>query len=260
MLHNMRIAIAAAVLGSLAGCMVGDAPPGPSGDDDDGDGNGSDQTPTPRLVVSVDKATLSTELRTTNTVAVTLQASGGFSGAVALSASVVDGAGAAMPGWTATLDAPAVEVPPDGAATAVATVVVPAENRGLAGTLKIDATSSLGAQMASSEVSVANQITFAMTLTEARCAYPSGTLTVKVGTKIRWLNMTAANRIAIHMERPARDGLVHQDDPGSAPGEAYEQTTAVNGDGQLSGNPVAWYCHAPGADLGGNNPRLLVVP
>src|SRR5262245_46356428 len=103
----------AVLLGSLlVGCMVGDPVTG-GGDDDGGavcgdstkegseacddgnttNGDGCSSTCTieavPALAMSVDKPTISTELKTTSMVTVTLTGSGGFSGPVTLAASVV---------------------------------------------------------------------------------------------------------------------------------------------------------------------------
>lgn len=267
----MRSAVLVTAVGlSLGACLVGDAgAPGQTGDDDTGGdpGPGSSMdpgtnTPTPKLAVSVDKATMSTELMSSNLITVTARGSDGFSGPVTLDASVVDGTGAAMPAWTVTWSSATIDVPVDGMATSVATLTIPSDSQGLAGTVKINASSSLGKQagVASAAITAANQITFEMKLTGNKCTYPSGTRNIKVGTKVRWLNMETKANITIHMDRNERDGLVHQDDPGTAPGEAYERTAALNDDGQLSDSPMPWYCHAPGPDMGGNNPKLLVVP
>jgi plastocyanin len=253
---GLAVALALTLVG---GCVAGEIGTPASGDDDDDVGS-NPTTPTPRVNVSVDKPLLATELMTTNMVTITAQAAGGFAGPVMLNASVVDAGGAAMPGWTVTLNNPMVTLAAGGSATAVATIVVPAENKGLTGMLKVDASSSAGATTTMSTVNVANQVTFVMKLTGGNCTYPTGTLTVKVGTKVRWVNTETASRITIHMDRPVRDGLVHQDDPGSAPGAAYERVTALNANGALSGTSMSWYCHAPGPDLNGNNPKLLVVP
>jgi len=266
----MRFPILATALSlSLAGCLVGNVGPRGSGDDDDVPGPGSDPDPgpgpgpdpaTPSVTISVDQTALSTELLTTNLVTVTARGSGGFSGPVTLSASVVDPGGAAMPRWTVAFDNATINVPQDGTAAAVATLKIPSDSSGLAATVRFDASSSAGPQTASSAINVANQMTYSITLNNGQCVYPAaGVQNVRVGTKVRWVNRDAAARVTIHMDRTKRDGLVHQDDPGSAPGAAYELVTAVNDDGQLSGAPMSWYCHAPGPDTGSAH-QLKVVP
>src|ERR1043166_952724 len=199
----MRTPLLAAVLGlSLAGCLVGDSASAGGGGDDDtgtgtgpGSGPGSNQT-TPKIDVTVDKATVSTDLFSTNMVTATVKASGGFAGSVSLVASVVDGAGAALPGWAATLDKSTVDVAKDGTATVVATVKVPSDSAAALGKVQIDATSSLGTSSSASMFNVAKQITVNLTLNGANCVYPTdmaGTLKVANGTKLRWVNGDATN-------------------------------------------------------------------
>ena len=266
------------LFGSLiVGCTVGD--PGTGGDDDDSggavcgdgakqgneacdDGNAANgdgcsstctvEVAVPRLDVLIDKPTISTELRTTHMVTVTLGAAGGFAGPVSLAATVVDGAGVAIPGWTVALDKPSIDVPANGGGTAIATVTVPSTNKGLTGTVKIDVTAAgVPAKQVTTAVTALNQITIPMTLSGGQCVYPAaGTVPVTVGTKVRWLNKAAAN-LTIHIGGNT-NGFAHQPDPGSAPNAAYEQT--VTG---TPGGPITWYCHAPGPTV--NNLLLQAV-
>jgi cysteine-rich repeat protein len=258
----------------LVGCTVGD--PGTGGGDDDGgavcgdgvkegaevcdDGNtaGGDgcsatctEEAAPRLDVVLDKQLIDTELMTTHMITVTLGAAGGFSGAVNLTASVVDSANNPIPGWTVTLDSATVNIPVDGGGQAIATLTVPSTNKGLSGTVKIDATSSLGTAQVTSMVTAANQITIPMTLNNGQCVYPAaGTINITVGSKLRFVNKAASN-VTIHMG-PEINGLQHQPNPGSAPNGVYEQT--------ITGTPagtIGWYCHAPGPTV--NNLRLQPV-
>jgi hypothetical protein len=246
----MRTPILAAVLGlALVGCLVGDSGDPGTGDDgsgsnpgsgsDPGSGSGSNPVATPKLDVTVDKPTISTELLSTNMVTVSLQASGGFSGAVNLAATAVDGAGTAIPGWTVALDKSTVDVAANGAATVVASVKVPSDSVATTGTVKIDATSSLGTTSMTSSVSVAKQLTVNLTLNNGNCVYPAamvGTVKVSNGTKIRWVNGAAADNITIHITAPQVAGLNHEQGA-TAPGGAYEQTVAG------STGKTDWYCH-----------------
>lgn len=266
------------LLSSLTvGCIVGD--PGTGGGDDDvsatcgngtvdenetcDDGNtaGGDgcsatctEEPVPRLDMVVDKPTISTELNTTTMLTVTLVGSGGFSGAVGLTASVVDGAGTAVPGWTVTLDKASVDVADGGSADAIATLTIPSENSGLTGTVKIDATSSLGAKSTSSAVTVLNQVSLAVTDTgQGTCAYTAGTTRVTVGTKVRLVNKLADN-VIFHSGGNATNGLPHQDvgGGGTPTNQAYEGTILV------AGANFDWYCHSPGPNPQGTV-RILTV-
>ena len=187
----MRTPLFAAFLGlSLAACtgVIGD--PGPGGDDDDvpgpdcgdsvinagetcDDGNNSSGDgcsaacsveASPALSVTVDKATVMTELMSETLLTVTLTSSGGFAGPVDLTGSAVNAQNSPLSGWTVTFDTPTLTVPANGTITAVATLKIPSENKGLAGTITIDAASSLGAKTTTSAVTVLNQVTIPMTL------------------------------------------------------------------------------------------------
>lgn len=250
----------------LVGCTIGDSGTG-GGDDegggacgdglqqageacDDGNSLGGDGCSAtcsveavPRLDMVIDNPAVMTELKTTHMLTATLVGSGGFGGAVNLTATVVDAANVPLPGWTVTLDNATVNVPADGSVNAVATLTVPSENKGLTGTVKIEATSDIGPKSVSSTITALNQVTFGVTLNGGgTCVYPTaGTVRVTTGTKVRFLNK-AADNITIHIGGDtgnARTGLNHQPDPGSATDTAYEQT--MTGIGMVS-----WYCHAPG--------------
>ncbi|MBA3405640.1 MAG: hypothetical protein H0U13_13330 [Gemmatimonadaceae bacterium] len=217
----------------------------------------------PRLDVSVDKPTVSTELGTTNMVTVTLTSSGGFGGSVGVAATIVDGLGVAIPEWQMAINPPSVTVPSNGTASAVVNFSIPAEKVGLGGTLKITTTSGAteGTLNIDSAITVLDQLTIPLKLNgNGQCDYPTaGTLRIKVGTKIRWLNTEAAgsnNRITVHVTENASAvaaGFSHQNDPGSDPQTTYEQTSVA-----MSGGTFDWYCHAPGPTVGD---RLIqVVP
>lgn len=204
-------------------------------------------TSAPRLDLSLDRTAITTELATSNAITVTLQAAGGFGGAVTLSGSLSSGGGAAPAGWAITFDAATVTVPVNGVATTIARVVIPSENHGLSATAHIAAASSatVGTFAADASVTALNQITFGIGIAGGLCAYPApspGTVTASIGTKLRWLNLpTSTINISIHTDSNPY-GVFHQaTSPGSAPGIAYEAT--------LTGTPGAafrWYCHAPG--------------
>jgi len=210
---------------------------------------------TPRLDVSVDKPTVATELNTTHMVTVTLTGSDGFGGAVTLVPSIVDAADLPLAAWTIVLDNANLNVPVDGTATAIATITIPSENKGLVGTAKFVATSTAGTGTftASSAITALNQVTIGVTLSGGQCVYPAdGTINVTLGSKLRFLN-NATENITIHMQgfpqgNPLPQGLDHQPDPGSTPATAYEQTLDVGG---TLGRMAQWYCHDPGPTVGG---------
>jgi hypothetical protein len=252
----MRSSLVSVLLGLsfVAACNVGDAGTGPGG------GGGDDVQPqpdapvvsaTPKLAVSIDKPTISTELMSTNQITVTLTGSDGFTGPVTLAISAVDGASAPLTAWTVGLNTTTVNVPLNGTATAVATVNIPSENKGLAATIKIDATSSAGSSSVSSAITVANQVSIALTSDGTACTYPAGmtTTTISVGSKLRFVNKSTADSIRIHMQNGDAIGLTHAQ-ADTAPNGAYEKTPTGTSTG------VGWYCHTPGNDPG--NLKIVV--
>lgn len=212
----------------------------------------TEQSQTPKVDISLDKPTITSDLLQTHMITVTLGASGGFSGAVNLTGTAVDANNQPLPGWTVAFNTPTVNLSANGNTNAVATLTIPSEARGLAGTVKITATSSLGAVEKTSAVTVANQLTIQMTLNNGLCVYPAaGTINVLAGTKVRWLNKAATN-VTIHIGNGGANGFNHQADPGTAPNGVYEQTAT----GAPGGN-ITWYCHAPGPTV--SNLLLKVV-
>jgi hypothetical protein len=255
---------------SLAGCLtIGDTGSASTEGGDDGSSNGSStqgsgaNNGTPKVDVTIDKPTISTELYTSNPVTVTVTGSGGFSGAVALSGTVVDGSGTAIPGWTVDFSAPSVTLAKNGTQTSVATLKIPGTNAGLSGTLKITGASSAttGSNAASATVTAMNQITFSVKVDNAtgKCVYTaeSGTVANPVklsqGTKVRFFNTGTANLVilsggVISHQGQAPNGLA---DPVTEPNTAYEQMPTGAG-------VATWYCHDPATDIGANDPRISV--
>lgn len=215
---------------------------------------GATQSPT-RLDVTT-PSVLTTELGTTNTINVTLTGSSGFAGAVALNATVLDGSNAPLSGWTFSIDTPNVVLPQNGSTTVHLTVNIPTENKGLAATATVTATSAAtsGTWSTATDITVQNQYTIKMDVTAGptpACVYPpAGTTSITVGTKIRWLNVSTSNNITIH-SNGALSGCPHQADPGSVPGTAYECTIT-----QVTSS-FTWYCHAPGPTV--NTLRIAPV-
>jgi hypothetical protein len=255
---------------SLAGCLtIGDTGSASTEGGDDGGSNGSStqgsgaNNGTPKVDVTIDQQAISTELYTSNPVTVTVTGSGGFSGAVALSGSIVDGSGTAIPGWTVDFSAPSVTLAKNGTQTSVAALKIPATNAGLSGTLKITGASSAttGSNAASATVTATNQVTFSVKVDNAtgKCVYTavSGTVANPVklsqGTKVRFFNTGTANLVihsggVISHQGQAPNGLA---DPVTEPNTAYEQMPTGAG-------VATWYCHDPATDIGANDPRISV--
>jgi hypothetical protein len=269
MLRNMRTPLLAMALGlSLAGCLtIGDTGSASTEGGDDGSSSGSTQGSSGnnggKVDVTIDKQAISTELYTSNPVTVTVTGSGGFSGAVALSGTVVDASGTAIPGWTLEFSAPSVTLTKDGTQTSVATLKIPGTNTGLSGTLKITGASAAttGSNVASATVTAMNQVTFSVKVDNAtgKCVYTpeSGTVANPVklsqGTKVRFFNTGTANLVihsggVISHQGQAPNGLA---DPVTEPNTAYEQMPTGAG-------VATWYCHDPATDIGTNDPRISV--
>lgn len=272
----------------LVGCTIGD--PGTGGDDDGGsvcgdgvqegaeacdDGNtaggdGCSATCTseaaPRLDVAIDQPALSTELKTSNLLTISLEGADGFSGPVNLTASAVDEAGDAISGWTVTLNTPTVNLTENGTADVVATLAIPAEYRGPTGNVKIDVSSTAGKQSVSSVVTVANQVTFRLAVNGGICAYPTDAgnqanpIRVTTGTKVRFFNAGTVN-LEIHSNNAG--GVSHQGqapngtaDPVTEANTAYEQTITNGVDSN-----IIWYCHSPvnPAETNATRPNIRIV-
>lgn len=213
-------------------------------------------TPTPRVDVTIDP-TLATELLTSNPIAIKVKASDGFEGTVGLTAEALDGAGAAIPGWTPSLQAASVEVPLNGTVNTSVTLSLAAKKTLLTGSVKVTATAAgtVGVHTATTAVTVTDQVTFPVKVDPINmvCVYPAtgGTtaapVVIGLTTKVRWFN-NGNMAWSIH----ASGVIAHQADT-TAPGMAYEQVPTGAGD-------VPWYCHSPGANLGASNPQINVRP
>jgi cysteine-rich repeat protein len=257
-------------------CGNGQMDPGETCDDGNtasGDGCSASCTnenaTTPKVNIAIDKPTVMTELNKNTMITVTLTGEGGFDETVNLTATVVDGTGTTIPGWTVMFNNASVAVPNNGSATAVATVHVPSDSAALSANVKIQVMSSLGTTDAiPTAFTVLNQITYEMTNGgNGKCVLPTGVnlanpVNVKVGTKVRFVNkfapgITTNNLITIHVVGANDKGVPHEPDPGHAIDAAYEKEITAVGT-----NPIfQWWCHAPADDPGtANRPTFNVVP
>lgn len=207
-------------------------------------------------MVTTDNPTVNTELGTTSMITVNVEAAN-FTGPVNLTASVINPTTMApVPGWMVSLASPTMNITADGTTPIVATLTIPSQNGGeLTGTVKIDATSSLGTASVTSTVTALNQVTITINANGGECAYPANDTTVKVGTKVRFLNKTADD-LSIHSGGP----IPHQGQAGAPAGQPA--TSAVNGTYEVTvaaAGTANWYCHAPGPNLGAANPSVVVV-
>jgi hypothetical protein len=265
--HLNTLLFTLGICGSFAACegsVLGPGP-GPGGGNNPGSADGrpssSDPDATvilPKLAMTMGTEPLPTELLSSADISVNLQGSDGFAGAVTLTAKIIDAAGADVPGYTAVVAAPTVTLATNGLGTTK--VKVTTTNKVVAGAkLKITAASSVAPLDATMPMTIANQVTFKIGNDgNGACQYP-GTVAVEVvvGTKVRFLaTTTLGNGLQIHTGGGAQ-GVPHQlqggdNTPPLMMNQAYERTT--NGVGAFD-----WYCHQPGPNLEGNNPKISVV-
>jgi hypothetical protein len=179
------------------------------------------------VTVSLDRTAVATELGKKEIVSVTVTSVDGFTGDVDVAPSVLDSAGAAIPGITVEGDA-TVTLAAGATKTAMYTVTVPTNATGtvLSGTVKFDVTSAAGAKELSTTLSVAPVLTvdYAAGLAGNTAAHPFAkqTISVKKGATIRLHNADTAVHITHgqtfpHETTGATGGLA---------GNTYEVTTA----------------------------------
>lgn len=236
-----------------ATCGNGVVDPGEACDDgnaNNGDGCSStcqtENTATPRIALTVDNTTATTDLNVVSTFNITATSMMGFSGAVALTA-VADGAD-----WMATLDSGSLTVAADGTATAKLTVKAMGDTAALTGNVKISAASSGPA----SDVSVA--MTFNPTLDVTFVDSGGAVATydpawvggkaymLKAGRSIKVVNGSTTAPMTVHVDGGIA-GFPHEGGT-TAASSAYMGTTAASD----AGTSVTFYTHQ-----GGNPPTFM---
>ncbi len=202
------------------------------------------------MAATVDKPTVSTELGTSNLITITLTSEGGFAGPVDIAASLVDASQAPLSDWLVAVNPASVTLAAGGTATAVATVAIPSDATSLMGDLKLDLTSDAGSTSVTSNITSLQQLTFDINIVNGQCVYPvdtNTTVTVRVGTVVRFRNTSTADNLVVHAQGMAAAGIPHQgsgtnespDDPVTEPNTAYTRTTVATENGG------GWYCHSP---------------
>jgi hypothetical protein len=141
------------------------------GGGDDGGRDGNPPTNPGQVSLSVDQPAFRSNLGVDSTVVVTAVGSNGFSGEVALTASVVDGTGAPLLGWKTTIQS--VTLTENGTAKTNLVVRAPGNTPSLTVTIKIAGRSSAGP----AEVTVAATFRPLLVVTfgadaQGNCAYP----------------------------------------------------------------------------------------
>jgi hypothetical protein len=236
MLRNMRTPLLATALGlSLAGCLtIGDSGTTPNGGDDDmGSTMGSNTTgsnSTPGVDVTMDRATVSTELGKTEVVTLTFTSVNSFTGNVTVTPSLVDGAGAVLTTGGLTVAGPtSVSVAASAPASAMYTVTIPTDATAtqMTADLKLEVASSAGTKSVTSAFTIAPNysVTYAAGLAANVAMHPLTGLKFKLkkGAKIILHNADTM----VHVTH-GDNGFKHEDIPtGGQPNGIYTIDTST---------------------------------
>ena len=241
----MRTLFVTGVLGLsvLMGCVGvvdstgGDDTTNPNPDPNPNPNPDPNPTPTPMLAATIDKPTVTTALGESATLIVNLTGSGGFSGPVTLTPSVMDAGGAPVSGWTMTMTPPTVNLAADGTASVTISVDIPTDTASLATTVKVGVSAaSVTAQTLTSAFTVANTYTIqikAGTGTGTHAGVFPTLLKLKTGAQLIFHNAdTIAHRIHGN-EGNGNTGIAHEAND-LQPGANYKVTP--------SGSDT-FYCH-----------------
>jgi hypothetical protein len=236
----MRILLVGLLALALPACLGGEITGvGDHTHDDDGDGggsgggSGSGTTNTPRIVASVDKSTVMTELGRTENLTVTITSVSGFAGSVAVTPALVEGS-TAVTDWTITSSATSVDVPADGTATVDLALKIPTDTASLLPTLTVDLTGTSSVSVTSS-FNVAKRVTI-----EIPSGLGAGThqAVLPINQPLRILSATQVvfmNNDGIRHIIHASGGINHESTTsGGMPGGTYMVTPTANS---------TWYCH-----------------
>jgi hypothetical protein len=182
-------------------------------------------------------------------VAITLTSMMGFAGDVTLAATVADATQAPITDWMTNLDTTTVTVAADGTATAHIAISAMGDTMGVAGKVKVTATS--GTLSADASVDVTFNPVFRVTYTNngTNCVYPTdGTVAapyvVKAGRKLAVFNGGNSLAFVIHgPQAPGADGFQHENTGGTGTpaGMAYMSDTLTTAD---TTGPIQFYCHS----------------
>jgi hypothetical protein len=238
----MRTPLLALALGlSLAGCLtIGDSGSTPGGGDDGTNPGSSTGTnpgsstggsnPTPSVNVTMDRATVSTELGKEEVVTLTFSSVNSFTGNVTVAPSLTDSAGATLTTGGLSVAGPTtVALAANGTASEMYTVTIPTDATATAMTanLKIDVTASGSTKSYTSAFSISPvySVTYAAGLAANTAMHPMTKLKIslKKGAKISLHNADTV----VHVTH-GDSGFKHEDIPtGGQPGGTYVIDTSA---------------------------------
>jgi len=164
-------------------------------------------------------------------LSLTVSSQGGYAGNVPVTATVVDGSGTAITGWTLTPTPASVDLTAGSSATVALLVKIPTDAAVLTPTVKV----STGGANVASTFTIANQLTITIaegtgtTPPHTNLPAPNAPIKVRMGAKVIFHNADT-----VPHEIHAGGGIPHEGGPLN-PGADY--VTTPTGD-------ATWYCHA----------------
>ncbi len=202
----------------------------------------TEQVATPRVTLTVDKPTLTSDLGVDNTVVVTATSVMGYAGTITLSAAATDTTNAAISDWTSTLDQTSLTLTAGGTATANLKLSAMGDAAMLGGTVTLTATGPATPATATVGVTFNGilHITFGEDNTST-CVYPATKVwKIKAGRQLAVYHGGTDRKMVVHAGNNAIQGLTHEGStPGTAPGAAYISTLTTGG----SSDADQIYCH-----------------
>ena len=202
----------------------------------------TEQVATPRVTLSVDKPTVTSDLCVDNTVVVTATSEMGYAGTITLATAAADSTTAASTDWTSTLEQTSLTLTAGGTATANLKLSALGDAAMLGGTVTITATGP--ATPATTTVGVTFNGVLDVTISDiiGTCQYPATRAwKLKAGRQIAVYNGSTTKKFVVHTGA-AISGFPHEGDTGTGPGQAYIKTIDPNAAGQAD----QFYCHNDG--------------
>jgi cysteine-rich repeat protein len=202
----------------------------------------TEQVATPRVTLTVDKPTITSDLGVDNTVVVTATSEMGYAGTITLAAAAMDTTNTAITDWTSTLDQTSLTLTAGGSATANLKLSAMGDAAMLGGTVTLTATGP--ATPATTSVGVTFNGVLHVTIDDSAgtCQYPTTRAwKLKAGRQIAVYNGSTTKKLVVHTAA-AISGFPHEGDTGTGPGEAYIKTIDANAAGQAD----QFYCHNDG--------------
>jgi cysteine-rich repeat protein len=205
----------------------------------------TEQVATPRVTLSVDKPTITSDLGVDNTIVVTATSEMGFAGTITLAATAKDSTNAVISDWTTALDQTSLTLDANGTATANLTLSALGDAAMLGGTVTVTATGAPTAATTDIGVTFNGVVDLTIGDNNGTCAYPTVQVwKVKTGRQLAVYNGSTTKKFVIHTGG-AIQGFPHEGDAGTAPGAAYINTLTGGQGDQI-------YCHNGGTVTGAN--------